>query len=128
MSMTLDIDVVADSGDYQQIIEEDTLDEPIKEDETVVEFDVVKHEEALDKVTKPKQTSPFLTKYERARLLGIRTQQLNRNAIPTVKVGKLRDTKEIAKKELLDRTMPLKVRRYLPNNTYEDWSLEELIY
>ncbi len=128
MSMTLDIDVVADSGDYQQIIEEDTLDEPIKEDETVVEFDVVKHDEALDKVIKPKQTSPFLTKYERARLLGIRTQQLNRNAIPTVKVGKLRDTKEIAKKELLDRTMPLKVRRYLPNNTYEDWSLEELIY
>ncbi len=34
---------------------------------------------------------------------------------------------QIAEKELREKKIPFTVRRYLPDNTYEDWSVEELI-
>eukprot|EP00450_Noctiluca_scintillans_P003231 CAMPEP_0194507020 /NCGR_PEP_ID=MMETSP0253-20130528/35861_1 /TAXON_ID=2966 /ORGANISM="Noctiluca scintillans" /LENGTH=53 /DNA_ID=CAMNT_0039349833 /DNA_START=71 /DNA_END=232 /DNA_ORIENTATION=+ len=33
----------------------------------------------------------------------------------------------IAEKELLERVIPFVVRRYLPDNTYEDWKISELL-
>lgn len=32
----------------------------------------------------------------------------------------------IAKKELQERKIPITIRRFLPNGTFEDWSLREL--
>ncbi len=37
------------------------------------------------------------------------------------------DPFQIALKELRERKIPLMVRRYMPNGSYEDWSLKELI-
>ena len=34
---------------------------------------------------------------------------------------------QIAEKELREKKIPFTVRRYLPDNTFEDWSVEELI-
>jgi DNA-directed RNA polymerase I, II, and III subunit RPABC2 len=32
----------------------------------------------------------------------------------------------IAMKELKQKKIPIKIRRYLPDNSYEDWSVNEL--
>ena len=32
----------------------------------------------------------------------------------------------IAEKELADRKIPFLIRRYLPDNSYEDWKVSEL--
>lgn len=74
-----------------------------------------------------KITTRYLTKYERARLLGTRALQLSMNAPPLVELDGETDPLKIAAKELRERKLPLIVRRYLPDGSFEDWSLEELI-
>lgn len=77
--------------------------------------------------TTAKITTRYLTKYERARLLGTRALQLSMNAPPLVELDGETDPLKIAAKELRERKLPLIVRRYLPDGSFEDWSLDELI-
>ena len=46
--------------------------------------------------------------------------------MPTINVGNLKKTVDIAEKELEQRTLPLMIKRPLPNGTYEIWKLDEL--
>jgi DNA-directed RNA polymerases I, II, and III subunit RPABC2 len=71
-------------------------------------------------------TSRFMTKYERARILGTRALQISMNAPVMVDLGGLTDPLKIAEKELEDKKIPLIVRRYLPDGTYEDWPINDL--
>ena len=72
-------------------------------------------------------TTTYLTKYEKARVLGARALQISRNApvMVELKPGEW-DPLAIAEKELLAKKIPFIIRRYLPNNTYEDWRVDEL--
>lgn len=73
------------------------------------------------------RTTPrYMTKYERARLLGVRALQLSCGAPPTVNVGDSTDPLEIAARELAARALPLMIRRYHPDGATEDWSAHEL--
>ena len=74
-------------------------------------------------------TTPYLTKYEKARVLGARALQISRNAPVMIDLepGEW-DPLEIAEKELRARKIPFIIRRYLPNNTYEDWKVSELAF
>ena len=72
-------------------------------------------------------TTIFLTKYERARVLGTRALQISMGAPCTVALEGETDCLRIAQKELHQRKLPMIVRRFLPDNTYEDWKLEDLI-
>lgn len=72
-------------------------------------------------------TTPYMTKYERARVLGTRALQIAMNAPIMVEIKNETDPLEIAKKELKAGKIPMIVRRYLPDGTYEDWSVDELI-
>ena len=71
-------------------------------------------------------TTPYLTKYERARILGTRALQLSYNAPVMVQLEGEVDPLTIAEKELRSRAVPFIIRRFLPDNTYEDWTLPEL--
>jgi len=72
-------------------------------------------------------TTPYLTKYERARVLGTRALQISMNAPVLVPLDGETDALEIAVKELSQRKIPLIIRRYLPDGSFEDWSVAELI-
>lgn len=72
-------------------------------------------------------TTPYLTKYERARILGTRALQISLGAPVLVELGGEVDPLEIAMKELKARKVPIIVRRYMPDKSYEDWSIDELI-
>ncbi|EPY26052.1 DNA-directed RNA polymerases I, II, and III subunit RPABC2 [Strigomonas culicis] len=71
-------------------------------------------------------TAPYLTKYERARVLGTRALQISQNAPVLVAIEGETDPLLIAQKELRERVLPLLLRRVLPDHTYEDWSITEL--
>jgi len=62
----------------------------------------------------------FLTKYERARVLGTRALQLSLNAISTVDTTNMTDPLKIAEKELTEGKIPIIVRRRLPDGNYVD--------
>ncbi len=75
---------------------------------------------------KERKTIPFLTKYEKARIVGKRAEQISKGAPPLVEVGNLENPIDIAMKELRERKIPYIIRRPLPNGTFEDWRVEEL--
>ena len=75
-----------------------------------------------------KQSLPFLTKFEKSLILGIRLKQLISNGKPMVSTDNCYNARDILKKEFTEKKIPLLIRRYLPNNSYEDWKLSELTY
>uniref|UniRef100_A0A803NX32 Uncharacterized protein n=1 Tax=Cannabis sativa TaxID=3483 RepID=A0A803NX32_CANSA len=83
--------------------------------------------EETEAVERPRRTSKFMTKYERARILGTRALQISMNAPVMVELEGETDPLEIAMKELRQRKIPFTIRRYLPDGSYEDWGVDELI-
>lgn len=73
------------------------------------------------------KTSPFLTKYEKTKILGLRVHQLNEGSVPLTKHFKPdMDNFDIAKLELQEKRMPFIIRRLTPNGEFEYWKLEDL--
>lgn len=72
-------------------------------------------------------TTRYLTKYERARVLGTRALQISMNAPVMVDLDGETDPLKIAEKELRERKIPIILRRYLPDGSHEDWAVDELI-
>ena len=72
-------------------------------------------------------TSKFMTKYERARILGTRALQISKNAPLMVDPGEESDPYKLAELELSTKKIPFIVRRYLPDGSYEDWKVNELV-
>lgn len=73
------------------------------------------------------RTLPYLTKYERARILGQRAKQLGKGAIPFVKVPEtVIDGYIIAELELKAKRLPFIIRRPLSNGGSEYWKVSDL--
>jgi DNA-directed RNA polymerase subunit K/omega len=73
------------------------------------------------------KTIPYLTKYERARVLGQRAKQIEYGATPFVKVAEnVIEPHIIAELELEQKKIPFIIRRPLPNNSFEYWNLKDL--
>jgi DNA-directed RNA polymerases I, II, and III subunit RPABC2 len=73
------------------------------------------------------RTIPYLTKYERARILGQRAKQINSGATPFVKVPEnVIDGYLIAELELKEKRIPFIIRRPLPNGGSEYWKVSDL--
>jgi DNA-directed RNA polymerase I, II, and III subunit RPABC2 len=80
------------------------------------------------KANAEKVSSNYMTKYERARVLGTRAMQISRNAPIMVELEPHEtDPLVIAEKELREKQIPFIVRRYLPDGSYEDWPVSDLI-
>ena len=73
------------------------------------------------------RTLPFITRYERAKILGERASQLEAGAKPMVKVEpNVLDGYLIALKEFEEKKIPFIVKRPLPNGSCEYWKLQDL--
>jgi DNA-directed RNA polymerase subunit K/omega len=73
------------------------------------------------------RTLPFLTKYEKSRILGERAKQIGAGAKPFVKIdNNVIDGYLIALAELDQKAIPFIVKRPLPNGGCEYWKLRDL--
>jgi DNA-directed RNA polymerase I, II, and III subunit RPABC2 len=73
------------------------------------------------------KTMPFLTKYEKTRILGQRAKQLNQGAQPMIPVDKkIIDGYLIAQLELQQKALPFIIRRPLPGGKSEYWRVADL--
>jgi DNA-directed RNA polymerases I, II, and III subunit RPABC2 len=93
---------------------------------------MVRPSEYYPNLSTRKLTLPILTKYEKVKVLAFRASQICQNS-PIYTSIEPEDLKkmtalDIAEKELESRSIPFKIRRYFPDKSYEDWSLEELQY
>ena len=90
-------------------------------------FDITTNVDTYSNVNSPKVTLPILTKYEKARIIGLRIQQISDGAIHLIDTTGYTDIQKIVEKELSERKTPLMIRRYLFNKKYEDWKMEEFL-
>jgi DNA-directed RNA polymerases I, II, and III subunit RPABC2 len=72
-------------------------------------------------------TTKYLTKYERARVLGTRALQISMNAPVMIDPKGETDPLKIAKMEMEQKKVPMIIRRYLPDGAFEDWAMDELL-
>ena len=73
------------------------------------------------------KTIPFLTKYEKTRILGQRSKQIECGAKPLVKVPEnIIDAYLIAELELEQKAIPFIIRRPIPSGGSEYWNLKDL--
>ena len=92
------------------------------------DYNVINQKEIKNIPVSERITTKYLTKYEKARVLGARALQISKNAPVMVDLDPGEwDPLKIAEKELLAKKIPFIIRRYLPNNTYEDWKVDELL-
>jgi len=74
------------------------------------------------------RTYPFLTKFERTKIIGLRANQISKGSVPFVAVPKhITDVRDIARLELEQKRLPFIVKRPLPNGLYEYWRLTDLL-
>lgn len=72
-------------------------------------------------------TIPILTKYEKARILGLRAKQLNSNIKPMIPVPDyVIDSYRIAELELEAKAIPFIIKRPLPDGRNEYWRAQDL--
>jgi DNA-directed RNA polymerase subunit K/omega len=73
------------------------------------------------------RTLPYLTKYEKARVLGQRAKQIEVGAKPLVKVPEnIIDGYVIAELELREKKIPFIIKRPIPSGAFEYWHLRDL--
>ena len=75
-----------------------------------------------------KVTMPYMTKFEKAKILGIRAEMIASGDKPLIENSRSFDNAyNIALEELKQKKIPLIIRRTLPNGNIEDWRVEEMI-
>jgi DNA-directed RNA polymerase I, II, and III subunit RPABC2 len=73
------------------------------------------------------RTIPFLTKYEKARILGQRAKQIETGSKPFVKIPEnIVDSYIIAELELREKKIPFIIKRPIPSGGFEYWHLKDL--
>lgn len=127
-----------ETAEEEETVEEETGDTCIYKKAKVKNFDADDNEELelaydddnniFDEIVKPDDriTKPFMTIFERVRILGDRAKQLSLGAKPMIKGLEILNPKEVAKLELEKGVMPLIIERVLPNGKKERWYTHEL--
>lgn len=72
-------------------------------------------------------SSNRMSKYEFAKIIGLREEELDRGAPPTIPTENLKSTKEICLKELKEKTIPFIISRSLPNGKKEYWRIADMV-
>ena len=72
------------------------------------------------------KTLPFLTKYEKTRVLGQRARQINAGSLPLVKIFGITDGYLIAIMELEQKKLPFIIKRPIPSGGCEYWNISDL--
>lgn len=72
-------------------------------------------------------TTPYMTHYEYARVLGVRALQLTTTHSPQVPLDGCYEPIKIAMKELQAGKVKLVIRRTLPDQSKDDWNVKDMI-
>ena len=74
-----------------------------------------------------KISEPVLTKYEKAKIIGISAQQIETGRIPSLEIpSNITNPIDIAEYELIKKKTPFIIKRKLPNNNFEYFTIDQL--
>ncbi|KAF7482011.1 Hypothetical predicted protein [Marmota monax] len=110
-----------DGEDFDDVEEDEGLDDLENAEEEGQENVEILPSGERPQANQKRITTPYMTKYERARVLGTRRAlQIAMCAPVMVELEGETDPLLIAMKELKARKIPIIIRGYLPNGSYED--------
>lgn len=91
-------------------------------------FDSINRQDNENNITSNEDRYSFkrMTKYEAVRIIGERKKQLILGAKPLIKNVAGLSYDQIAIEELKNNMIPFKIKRPMPNGTYEIWKISEL--
>lgn len=77
------------------------------------------------------QNPDYLTKFEKTKIIGLRAEQLNQYFNPMIKIDPKKFNSsnyilKIAKKEVEQKLLPIKIKRQMPDGKYVIRTLQEL--
>lgn len=86
------------------------------------------NENIYKRLNDKKISQPYLTKYEKAKIIGISAQQIEsgREALVSNIPNSFTNPLQIAEYELYQKKTPIIIKRKLPNDESEYWTLEQL--
>ena len=134
----IDDDIVGVSAEPERVEDKSLFSNPVENllkyhPECVLEYQETEEADLpLESVPpqddKKHRSMPFLSIFEKTRILGMRTNQLAQGARPFIEVPDyVTDVQEIAQLELEQRRLPIIIKRYMPDGTYEKFRLSDLI-
>lgn len=75
------------------------------------------------------KTRNILSKFEKVKIIGLRSEQLQRGAQPYIKLTPNQPfiPRDVAMQELKEHKLPFMLRRQLPNGTIEYFRLDDMV-
>lgn len=129
-------EIEIEEEEEEQIVEDEIEEEEIniyneeekENDKDLEEEEIYDENEIEEKINKKRKTFNIMTKYEKNYILGIRVQQIMNGSPLFIKINedKTINIFDIAYSELIQKKLPFKIKRKLPNGTIEIWDLNEL--
>lgn len=118
-----------EDDDFEEVVTiDDEPEEPCDTDDPEDQNESLNEEPMGEGIGSTRRiTTQFMTKYERARIIGTRALQIAMGAPPLVPLNGMQDPMEIAMVELEHKVIPITVRRWMPDGSFEDWSVNELV-
>ena len=119
-------DITNEISDDEEDITDVAFEDDEKNQNEEKDFKLLTFRDVVENMERTvKKTIPILTKFEKARIMGVRLQQIANGSKPRISVQGLHNIREIVEKELVERKIPFIIRRTLPNGIYEDWRMED---
>lgn len=107
--------------------DEDVDDEDILPENNHSKFNIISNNEVYNNLEKKKKLYPYLSEFERVKVLSLRAEQIENGAPVNIVVPKgIIKSLDIARLEYKQKKTPFIVRRFT-NNGFEDWKLTEFI-
>ena len=126
----------SESDDEMYLFDEDIEENMIESSHNLLKINNMTEVKVLSKVVRDDnnnviddhhRTLPILTKYERAKILGIRANQINSGCKAFIETTENDiDGYLIAEKELLQKKIPFIIKRPLPSGFNEYWNVNDL--
>lgn len=129
-----DVDVDVNVDEEKNTIFSNPIETLLKfHPECILEYEDVEHVDVPLASVPPDndvkhRSLPFLSIFEKTKILGMRTNQLAQGARPFITVPEyITDVKEIARLELEQRRLPIIIKRHMPDGTYEKFRLIDMM-
>lgn len=89
---------------------------------------IITRNEVGDIIDDNHKTFPILSKYEKARIIGLRVSQLNKGSSTFLDItpNNYIDKILIAEQELNEKKIPFIIKRPIPNGKFEYWNIKDL--
>ena len=119
-----------DEEEDDSLNSDEDIDDEILPENNFSKFNIVSNVQVYNECEKNKKKfHPYMTKFEKIKVISLRAQQIEDNSPILIKVpDNINSSKDIAELEFKNKKIPFIIRRYHSNTDYyEDWKLNEFI-